>query len=203
MKQKATVFFACAIILAIIGIIFLCVGFDKITSYENSEYSWEKNKNAYVGGNAYNYIINGTYFAGYSALSGAMFICACICAGQAVKAKSDDELLEATKEMNRTLKIGYAGDLEQEKEKEAEAERVRAAQAEWESQQREEAEAAKQARIAAYWEKHQEEKKALGEKYAVAVKKLQEGGLAKEQREVLEKLIRDIEAEFEKDREEE
>lgn len=124
------------------------------------------------------------------------------------------ELLENTKEMNRTLKVGYAGDLEQEKEKEAEAERVLAAQAEWERQQREEAEekarqereaaeAAKQARIAAYWNKHQKEKKALEEKYTAAVQKLREGGLAKGQREVLEKLARDIEAELGKDREEE
>lgn len=36
--------------------------YDKYTNYYNSDdYSW-RNKNAYVGGDAYYYIINGTYF---------------------------------------------------------------------------------------------------------------------------------------------
>lgn len=67
------------IVFIILGILFAGIGFHKMLVYENSEYSWAKTKNAYVGGDAYNYIINGTYFSGFSALSGAMFICAVIC----------------------------------------------------------------------------------------------------------------------------
>ena len=49
-------------------------GFDKKDNYYSSEYSYSLNKNAYVGGDAYNYIINGTYFTGYSILAGSSFI---------------------------------------------------------------------------------------------------------------------------------
>ncbi len=38
-----------------------------------------RSENAYVGGDIYNYIINGTYFAGFFAFSGAMYDCARIC----------------------------------------------------------------------------------------------------------------------------
>ena len=47
-------------------------GYDKITNYYNSDYSM-LNKNAYVGGDAYNYIINGTYAAAYFVL--AWYLC--------------------------------------------------------------------------------------------------------------------------------
>lgn len=63
-----------AVVLIVIGISFITVGFDKMTNYENSEYSWGKHVNAYVGGDAYNYIINGTYFTGYSVLGGFMML---------------------------------------------------------------------------------------------------------------------------------
>lgn len=54
-------------------------GYDKMTNYRNSDYV---QKNAYVGGDAYNFIINGTYSAGFFALasgaavSGTVFLCA-------------------------------------------------------------------------------------------------------------------------------
>lgn len=49
--------------------------------YYNSEDYPSLNRNAYVGGDAYNYIINGTYFTGYVTiasdlvLGGIMFLC--------------------------------------------------------------------------------------------------------------------------------
>ena len=43
-------------------------GYDKLTNYYNSENFPRLNRNAYVGGDAYNYIINGTYFSGYLSL---------------------------------------------------------------------------------------------------------------------------------------
>lgn len=46
---------------------------DVKNSYYNLEYS-SISKNAYVGGDAYNFIINGTYFTGYSVIGSAMLI---------------------------------------------------------------------------------------------------------------------------------
>ncbi len=67
-----------AVLFLLLGVIWGILGFNKLTVYENSEYYWEDNQNAYVGGDAYNYIINGTYFSGYSSLSGAMIISATV-----------------------------------------------------------------------------------------------------------------------------
>lgn len=70
-----------AIILAILGSCFLFRGFYVKNKYANNlvnndSYDDRDNINAYVGGDAYNYIINGTYFTGFMALSGSMYICA-------------------------------------------------------------------------------------------------------------------------------
>lgn len=46
--------------------IFFGKGYNVKNNYYNSELSETLNKNAYVGGDAYNYIINGTYFTGYA-----------------------------------------------------------------------------------------------------------------------------------------
>ena len=48
-----------------IGLFSLIAAYDKKDNYYNSESLTSLNENAYVGGDAYNYIINGTYFAGY------------------------------------------------------------------------------------------------------------------------------------------
>ena len=45
-------------------------GMDKLTNYKNTDYS---SINAYVGGDAYNYIINGTHATAYFVLT-AMFV---------------------------------------------------------------------------------------------------------------------------------
>lgn len=49
-------------------------GIDKLTNYENTDYS---SINAYVGGDAYNYIINGTHATAYFVLT-TMFVLAAI-----------------------------------------------------------------------------------------------------------------------------
>ncbi len=51
-------------------------GIDKMTNYYNSDYS-VLNKNAYVGGDAYNYIINGNYATAFFVLT-TMFVLAAI-----------------------------------------------------------------------------------------------------------------------------
>ena len=76
--KKQKILYIIAAITLIFTFIFGAVGFYKITKYKNSDSYYSKNINAYVGGDAYNYIINGTYFAGYCALSGACLICSCI-----------------------------------------------------------------------------------------------------------------------------
>ena len=52
-------------------------GIDKMTKYYNSENFPSRNVNAYVGGDAYNYIINGTYATAFFVLT-AMFVLAAI-----------------------------------------------------------------------------------------------------------------------------
>ena len=65
------------------GTSFLCSfftlykGIDKMTNYYNSETRPRLNVNAYVGGDAYNYIINGTYATAFFVLT-AMFVLAAI-----------------------------------------------------------------------------------------------------------------------------
>ena len=43
-------------------------------NYRNSDYS-STSHNAYVGGDAYNYIINSNYFTGYTVASVGLFVC--------------------------------------------------------------------------------------------------------------------------------
>lgn len=77
-KTISTFLLLLSIVFFAIGIYCVYQGFDKKDNYAQSEYSWGENVNAYVGGDAYNYIINGTYFAGYCALGGALLICGTI-----------------------------------------------------------------------------------------------------------------------------
>lgn len=75
--KSITVIFLC------IGIFFVCRGFYKKNSYSNpdsdSAYSYSTQyTNSYVGGDAYNYIINGTYFTGYVVLGMGSLIIATI-----------------------------------------------------------------------------------------------------------------------------
>lgn len=46
--------------------------------YYNSENYYSLNKNAYVGRDAYNYMINGTYFTGYSVIGVGCMVCAVV-----------------------------------------------------------------------------------------------------------------------------
>ncbi len=68
MIKIAKCFVLIAVVLIIASAFFAWKGYDCKTNYHNSEWKIE---NAYVGGDAYNYIINGTYFTGYMVLSGS------------------------------------------------------------------------------------------------------------------------------------
>lgn len=82
MRKKGTKFLT---ILAIIFFLFSCImaykGYDKINNYSNpdSHNPFDDYKNAYVGGDAYNFIINGTYATGYFVLVIGGMICGTIC----------------------------------------------------------------------------------------------------------------------------
>ena len=62
------------IVLIIIGIICFGIGLYKYSVYENYDSKYLEAKNAYVGGDAYNYIINANYFTGWSVLGACFFI---------------------------------------------------------------------------------------------------------------------------------
>lgn len=49
--------------------IFIAMGFYKMFSYSNPESIYRKHINVYVGGDAYNYIINSNYATGYFVLA--------------------------------------------------------------------------------------------------------------------------------------
>lgn len=60
-----------------ISLIFIGMGFYKMFIYENSDLSFVTNKNAYVGGDAYNYIINANLSTAYFILALIFTIIAC------------------------------------------------------------------------------------------------------------------------------
>ena len=62
-----------AIVSAILAFVTLCMGFNKLWRYDSGdEYGFDA-VNAYVGGDAYNYIINGTHAIAYFVLT-TMFV---------------------------------------------------------------------------------------------------------------------------------
>lgn len=63
-----------AFVTFIIASLFLYMAYDVKNNYYLSETSNSLNDNAYVGGDAYNYIINSGYFSGYMSFSGALYI---------------------------------------------------------------------------------------------------------------------------------
>lgn len=101
-SKRADRFRFVAIVLLIASIVFCSIGFYKITVYDGSVYFPQ---NAYVGGDAYNYIINGTYFAGYCILGGCTLIASLISFGisQYLGIKSNEKE-NATDEKNQGKK---------------------------------------------------------------------------------------------------
>ncbi len=72
MTENATRFLLImALIAFLIGSLFLYKGHNVKENYSNSDYYSE---NAYVGGDAYNYIINGTYFTAYAVMGMGFYI---------------------------------------------------------------------------------------------------------------------------------
>lgn len=65
-------------VLYIVAGLCIATGFDKFLNYTNYEDDtlYDLSTNAYVGGDAYNFIINGTYMTAFFALGGALIIAA-------------------------------------------------------------------------------------------------------------------------------
>lgn len=63
-----------AVLFWVASVASLSMGFYKMFVYENFESSLLDSTNVYVGGDAYNYIINGNYATGYFVLFGALLI---------------------------------------------------------------------------------------------------------------------------------
>ena len=73
-KNTKKLFTGIAVIFYLMSIVMLYKGYDKMTNYYNSEHYSSISVNAYVGGDAYNYIINGTYATAFFVLSAGFMI---------------------------------------------------------------------------------------------------------------------------------
>ena len=94
MKKNSIWMPIAAVILIVISISCINKGFDCKDNYYNSEEYAILNQNAYVGGDAYNFIINGTYFTGYSVLGGASGLGAIILLCSYFNILNHDKLIE-------------------------------------------------------------------------------------------------------------
>lgn len=92
------IFYGICILSTAFMLFFAYQAYDKKNNYHNSDYDL-LNENAYVGGDAYNYIINAGYFAGYASLAGASGVVAVLSFGTAcllsvTKTGEDDNIDE-------------------------------------------------------------------------------------------------------------
>ena len=71
MKGFGTVLILLSIVCFVGSGMFAAQSYDKYANYFNSETFYARNRNAYVGGDAYNYIINGTYFTAFAVYASA------------------------------------------------------------------------------------------------------------------------------------
>lgn len=85
------IIFIFSIICLILGIICIVMGFDKMLNYQNSDTYVSRNKNVYVGGDAYNYIINANYFSGYVSLGGCLIISSTILITTCIKMHEEEK----------------------------------------------------------------------------------------------------------------
>ncbi len=76
MNKSASHLYVISIIFFIAFAVMCYKGYDKMTNYDNSDYSYE---NAYVGGDAYNYIINGTHATAFFVLAIGFLISGILC----------------------------------------------------------------------------------------------------------------------------
>lgn len=78
---KKKKFYYVAIVFYLFAVVMLGKGIDKMTNYNSGDSYYSDPVNAYVGGDAYNYIINGTYATAFFVLTAAGLISGTICVG--------------------------------------------------------------------------------------------------------------------------
>ena len=95
MKDSVRILYVFALICFIVSAVMIYKGYDKMTNYRNSETYYSSTVNAYVGGDAYNYIINGTYSTSYFTLASGFMISGilCVVGGMIVKAIDSKQLV--------------------------------------------------------------------------------------------------------------
>jgi hypothetical protein len=87
-NPKVFILIIASIFFAIVSIVNFSSGFDKMNNYLNDSRFPSLSINAYVGGDAYNYIINSNYFTGYMIIATGALICSTICAITALNLSS-------------------------------------------------------------------------------------------------------------------
>jgi len=103
MKKK---FIVVAIVFYVFGAIMLYKGCDKMTRYYNSDNYYGLKENAYVGGDAYNYIINGTYSTSFFVLAAGCMITGTLFLGMGkidLLISKNEIKVEVKNEMNNEL----------------------------------------------------------------------------------------------------
>ena len=87
-----------------ISIYFFYESYDTFNNYINSDTYSIINKNVYVGGDAYNYIINSNYFTGFNILGVGSVLLSFICFGFAHVSYQQDRNIEELKKINGKIK---------------------------------------------------------------------------------------------------
>ena len=105
-KKIVPILFTVTAVLLIATGIFAYKAYDVKNNYYNSEDYWRLSENAYVGGDAYNYIINAGYFTGYSVWAAGTCVGAVIagCFSLYFAANGRDETFEGLKYIYEELK---------------------------------------------------------------------------------------------------
>lgn len=102
MKKGYITLFALSICCFAISGFLIWKGFDYKDNYRNSEDYFSTSVNAYVGGDAYNYIINGTYFTGFMVLAGASSMCGAIALGTGLVCRSLENMVNTGENKTQT-----------------------------------------------------------------------------------------------------
>lgn len=97
-KDKIKMIYKSMILLSVISLLialacFIGAYYKKNVYYNSEEYP-EKNRNAYVGGDAYNYIINSGYFSGYCAAGAGFTVSSSILFSGAILTKTKLDIKE-------------------------------------------------------------------------------------------------------------
>ena len=95
------VFIVIGVLTLVLSIVFFALAYDKFAHYHLDEKNDRLNKNAYVGGDAYNYIVNGTYFTGFSVLGVGSLLIAILSFGFVfIGNRMEDERVSLFRKMN-------------------------------------------------------------------------------------------------------